>query len=129
MDMLCTTAFINELLVLPAGVSSEQQQLHRVSFVLFLQVVQPRYFQRNQDTSDLQEFSKVSVAARPQEQGEWNQKCHLPWSPSCSASVPCPGSRQLPSHCTGYRSELGTLFRRAWTVLLQAGRGSTLFQM
>lgn len=64
MDMLCTTAFTNELLILPASVSSEQQQLYKPSFVLFFQVVQPQYFQRNQDTSYLQKFSKVSVAAR-----------------------------------------------------------------
>lgn len=67
MDMLCTTAFMNELLILPASVSSEQQQLYRLSFVLFFHVVQPRYFQRNQDTSVLQKFGKVSVAAGLQE--------------------------------------------------------------
>lgn len=64
MDRLCTTAFTNELLILPANVSSEQQQLYTLSFVLFFQVVQPQYFQRNQDTSDLQKFSKVSMAER-----------------------------------------------------------------
>lgn len=100
MDMLSTTAFSNELLVLLANVSHEQEQLDRLYFVLFIHMVQPQYFQRNQDTSNLQKFSKVSVTAKLQELGEQGHKCHLPWSPSSSASMPCPGSHHLPSHCS-----------------------------
>ena len=41
MDMLPTVAFTNELLILPASVCDELQQLYRLPFVLFFQVVQP----------------------------------------------------------------------------------------
>lgn len=85
-DVPPTIALTNELLVLPASVCDELQQLYRLPFVLFFQVVQPQYFQENQDTPDLQKFDKVSVSART---GEQSQKRHLPWSPPSSFSTPC----------------------------------------
>jgi len=64
MDTPPTVAFTNELLILPATICDELQQPYRLPFVLFFEVVQPQYFQENQDTSDLQKFNKVSASAR-----------------------------------------------------------------
>lgn len=41
MDTPPTIAFTNELLILPASVGDELQQLYRLPFVLFFQVAQP----------------------------------------------------------------------------------------